>query len=79
MPIPFTLDYVIAQTRVEQARALERRALRRALAGVAVSPREAEALWPSLLEHKWYVSERLGRDVGLHVAAVDYFENVARA
>jgi hypothetical protein len=26
--------------------------------------------------HKWILSERLGRDVGLHVAAIDYFENV---
>jgi hypothetical protein len=29
-----------------------------------------------VLEHKWFVSERLGRDVGLRVAALDYFENV---
>ena len=26
--------------------------------------------------HKWILSERLGRDVGLRVAALDYFENV---
>jgi hypothetical protein len=29
-----------------------------------------------VLEHKWFVSERIGRDVGLRVAAIDYFENV---
>lgn len=26
--------------------------------------------------HKWFLSERLGRDVGFHVAAADYFENI---
>ena len=77
MPIPFKLDYVIERTRVEVERAAQRRALRRALAGVHVSAREAQAAWPRIIEHKWYVSERLGRDVGLHVAAVDYFENIA--
>jgi len=77
MPIPFKLDYVIERTRVEVERAARRRALRRALVGVCVSAREAQAAWPRIIEHKWYVSERLGRDVGLHVAAVDYFENIA--
>jgi hypothetical protein len=33
-------------------------------------------VWPRLLEHKWYLGERLGRDVGLRVAALDFFENV---
>jgi hypothetical protein len=53
-----------------------RRAVRR-LAGVSLSEAEARAAWPRILDHKWYMSERLGRDVGLRVAAVDYFENVA--
>src|SRR5436190_4326948 len=44
-----------------------RRAIRR-LAGVSLSEAEARAAWPRILDHKWYVSERLGRDVGLHVA-----------
>ena len=52
-----------------------RRAVRR-LAGVSLSEAEARAAWNRILDHKWYMSERLGRDVGLHVAAVDYFENV---
>ena len=45
-----------------------RRAIRR-LAGVSLSEAEARAAWPRILDHKWYVSERLGRDVGPHVAA----------
>jgi hypothetical protein len=32
----------------------------------------------SIREHKWYVSECLGRDVGLFVAAFDYFLNIQR-
>lgn len=52
-----------------------RRSLRQ-LAGVELSASEARAVWPSVLEHKWYLGERLGRDVGLRVAAVDYFENI---
>lgn len=77
MPIPFKLDHVIQQLPRARARRQQRRELRRVLAGVAVSESEARAAWPRILEHKWYVSERLGRDVGLHVAALDYFENVA--
>lgn len=36
---------------------------------------EAKYLWERIGNHKWYVSERLGRDIGLRVAAVDYIEN----
>jgi hypothetical protein len=76
MPIPFKLDYVLERLPFEQARLRERRALRHAIAGIAVDTSTAQAAWPRIMEHKWYVSERLGRDVGLHVAAIDYFENV---
>ena len=48
----------------------------RKLAGVKLSAREADMVWPRLLEHKWYLGERLGRDVGLRVAALDFFENI---
>ncbi|HWT03958.1 MAG TPA: DUF4032 domain-containing protein [Pyrinomonadaceae bacterium] len=47
-------------------------------AGVGLSSVEASEVWPQVLEHKWYMSERLGRDVGLRAAAVDYFTNVRR-
>jgi hypothetical protein len=49
------------------------------LAGVNLSQRDASRLLPRILEHKWFVSERLGRDVGLHAAVVDYLENVGTA
>ncbi|HEX6625459.1 MAG TPA: DUF4032 domain-containing protein [Pyrinomonadaceae bacterium] len=48
----------------------------RKLAGVKLSAREADMVWPRLLEHKWYMGERMGRDVGLRVAAADFFENI---
>ena len=72
--IPFKLEYVI--DRVLRERPCAEQALLRELAGVKLTPAEARAEWPRLLEHKWYVSERLGRDMGLRAAAVDYFENV---
>ena len=37
--------------------------------------KEAKYLWERIVDHKWYVSERLKRDVGFRVAAVDYIEN----
>ena len=72
--IPFKLDYVIE--RALEAGACEEQQVIRELAGVRLNPTEARAEWPRVLEHKWFVSERLGRDVGLRVAALDYFENV---
>jgi hypothetical protein len=30
----------------------------------------------TIKDHKWLLSERLGRDVGLFVAALDYFLNI---
>jgi len=73
MPIQYRLDHAIEQ--LIGAGAAERRELK-ALAGVKLSTRGAREAWPRVLEHKWYMSERMGRDVGLRVAAVDYFENV---
>ena len=39
-------------------------------------PDIARKLWPRILRHKWYLSEKLGRDVGIKVASVDFIENV---
>lgn len=74
MPFSFKLEHVIEKLTAPAA-ASPRRALK-SLAGVRLSKAFAEDVWPQVLEHKWYLSERLGRDVGLRVAAVDYFENV---
>ena len=72
--IPFKLDYVIERS-LQEPPSEEQGVIKR-LAGVKLSPVEARAEWPRVLEHKWFVSERLGRDIGLRVAAIDYFENV---
>lgn len=37
---------------------------------------DAKRLWKEVLEHKYLVSERLGRNVGIRVAALDYFANI---
>jgi hypothetical protein len=75
MPVSFASGEPAATAAVEQSARRLRRSLRK-LAGVELSAREARDVWPSVLEHKWYLGERLGRDVGLRVAAVDFFENV---
>lgn len=72
--IPFRLDYVIEKS--IGGGACDEQEVLRELAGVKLPSAEARAEWPRVLEHKWFVSERLGRDVGLRVAALDYFENV---
>ena len=74
MTIPFKLDYVIDKTMQPQPSGLQR-ALN-ALAGVNLSVMEARQTLPCIQDHKWYVSEQLGRDIGWRVAAIDYFENI---
>lgn len=44
--------------------------------GRRLSKKEAEFLRPKIDDHKWYMSEKMGRDVGLKVAAIDYLENI---
>jgi uncharacterized protein DUF4032 len=73
MPIPFRLDYVIEK--LADYGESERQTIKR-LTGVKIPAAAARDLWPQILEHKWYISERLGRDTGLRVAAIDYFENI---
>lgn len=75
MPLSFETEVPAPPVAVEPSARRLRRSLRQ-LAGVELSAAEARAVWPSVLEHKWFLGERLGRDVGLRVAAVDYFENV---
>ena len=38
---------------------------------------KAEYLWERISDHKWYIGEKLGRDVGFNVAAIDFLENIA--
>lgn len=77
--VPFRLEHVIEETLTRNNSASGRRERRtiKHLTGVCLSDRAAREVWLSILVHKWYLGERLGRDVGLRTAAVDYLENIA--
>ena len=77
MPIPIPLDHVIELARINDDY-VERRALK-TITGISLTGDEARSEWPRVLEHKWYMSERMGRDVGMRVAAIDYFDNIRPA
>jgi hypothetical protein len=74
MPIQFKLDHAIERTHA-LASETEQRAIKE-LVGVRLPALQAREVWQRIMEHKWYISERLGRDVGERVAAIDYFENI---
>ncbi len=44
--------------------------------GQNFEPDIAKKLWPRILQHKWYLSEKLNRNVGIKVASIDLIENV---
>ena len=44
--------------------------------GRKVDPQEAEDLWQKILQHKWVLSEKLGRNVGTKIACLDFIENI---
>lgn len=74
MPIPFALEWAVEEAR--NAPSGEHAGVARLLGVLGVPAAFAHENWAGVLEHKWYLSERIGRDVGLQVAVVDYFENV---
>lgn len=74
MTITFKLDYLIEKA-IQPKEADVRRTLQE-LTGVKLSAGEAREVMPRIQNHKWYISERVGRDVGLKVAAIDYFDNI---
>jgi len=39
---------------------------------------DAKALWGEIIKHKFYMSERLDRNVGVRVAALDYLVNIRK-
>lgn len=43
--------------------------------GKQFSRNEAEILFGKIINHKWNMSEKLNRDVGLRVATIDFMEN----
>ncbi|MFT3746010.1 MAG: hypothetical protein QM785_17200 [Pyrinomonadaceae bacterium] len=51
------------------------RSLLQVYTGSRISEMEADRLLRRIADHKWHISEKLNRDVGFHVAAIDYVEN----
>jgi len=50
-----------------------------ALVQIRLPENEARKDWKNILNHKYTVSEKLGRNVGVRVAALDYYTNIKRA
>lgn len=69
----YQLDYVVDEIRKNEP-SDEQKHLKNYV-GADYSKEEARFIWERVISHKWYVGERLNRDVGLRVAAVDYVEN----
>lgn len=46
------------------------------LSSLRYEPLEAKQLFLEIMSHKRFVSERLGRNIGIRVAALDYFLNI---
>ena len=69
----YKIDYAIGKIFTTEPR--QGRMLIRKYTGIKLSEREAIRLWDLIVDHKWYLSEQLNRDVGVHMAAVDYMEN----
>lgn len=49
------------------------------ISGAKFEPDIAAELWQKILKHKWLMSEKLGRDVGLRTACIDFIENIEQA
>lgn len=69
----YQLDYVVEEIKKSEP-SFEQQTLR-SYVGAEFTREEAEYIWERVIDHKWYVGERLQRDIGLRVAAVDYVEN----
>lgn len=49
------------------------------MSGATFEPDIAVDLWYKVLDHKWLLSEKVGRDVGLRTACIDFLENMEQA
>jgi hypothetical protein len=49
-----------------------------ALVHIRLPENEAKRDWNEILKHKYTVSKTLGRNVGIHVATLDYYANIKR-
>ena len=49
-----------------------------ALIQIRLPEEEAKRDWREILRHKYLLSEKLGRNVGIHVATLDYYSNIKK-
>lgn len=70
----FKLDYTIDKILSEQLSSEQ--IFLKQMFHIKVAKNEAKTFFERILDHKWYVSERLGRDIGLPVAAMDFVTNI---
>lgn len=73
----YTLDYTIEKVSQQNQTAAQK--FLQKFTDKKFGKSEAEFLVEKIADHKWYVSERLNRDIGFNAAAVDYLENFYEA
>lgn len=71
--VSYQLDYIVEEIKKNEP-SREQLNLKK-LVGQDFTKEEAAFVWEKVNDHKWYIGERLKRDVGLKVAAIDYIEN----
>ncbi len=71
--VTYQLDYVVEE--VLKSQPSDEQMKLKKLVGQDFTKEEAAFVWEKVFDHKWYIGERLKRDVGLKVAAIDYVEN----
>jgi transitional endoplasmic reticulum ATPase len=49
------------------------------ISGTRLDPDIAADVWSKVLQHKWLMSEKLSRDVGVRTACIDFLENMEQA
>jgi SpoVK/Ycf46/Vps4 family AAA+-type ATPase len=49
------------------------------MSGTSFEPHIAADLWLRILNHKWLLSEKIGRDMGMRTACIDFLENMEQA
>ncbi|MFH2070309.1 MAG: diguanylate cyclase [Elusimicrobiota bacterium] len=76
-PLTTELKYIIDKI-VQEKRGTFYSDILCTLASERFSEQEAKSLWEGILQHKYIVSEKLRRNVGIRVAALDYLENIKK-
>ena len=69
----YQLDYVVDKV-LKDTPSREQAILKR-FANKDFAKKEAAYVWERITDHKWYLGERLKRDVGFYVATIDFLEN----